>query len=333
MKPSINFGGTTTSNRPSTSQINRFSVLSELNDMETNEESQLASEDNEPKPPPLIADKAIPLNEIQHILGKTVNINAIQLGQKSSHPRLKNISMDPQNIIDDLKSYNLSPTNVIEVPTKFSSAHDAVYKVQFLRKQFSPNHLKEVDLIRDVYVTWKKQRPKKGDRPTQCWNCLMFGHGGEHCFRQPACMICANNHHTEKCPIKINDKKPAVFSCFNCKNFGKERTDHSANVINCPMRAQYLEIRSRATNKNQERNVVNHSTVNIVRESSNHTRAYQQAHHTRDIPQAGPSNSNNSNNELFDIFTNAIDELSQCKTKSEQMHVIMSLLKHAYGFK
>ena len=28
------------------------------------------------------------------------------------------------------------------------------------------------------------------------------GHGGEYCNRFPACMICANQHHTNDCPLR-----------------------------------------------------------------------------------------------------------------------------------
>ena len=65
---------------------------------------------------------------------------------------------------------------------------------------------------------------------------LELSHGGEHCNRLPACMIRVNRHHTEDCPLRNKDKILAVFSCFNCKKHGIERTDHSANDV------KYLSI-------------------------------------------------------------------------------------------
>ena len=46
-----------------------------------------------------------------------------------------------EDIITGLKSYNLIPSAVIEIKTKFSSNNNAVYKVQFTRKTFNPNAL------------------------------------------------------------------------------------------------------------------------------------------------------------------------------------------------
>lgn len=383
-KPSLVFGGTISSNRPTTSNKNRFSSLSDLNDMDIADEAKTDLESRDPKPPPLVADIAVPFTEIQHILGQDCTYKRTSIGTKifpstfdkyefckkalieskidfhSYNQKANRLfttflhglpRMNPDEIIEDLKSYNLTPSNVTEVITKFSSRNDAVYKVQFVRKNFSPVHLKEVKVIKNVIVSWKKQKPRNSDRPTQCWRCLMFGHGGEHCFRTPACMICANNHHTDKCPFKINDKKPAAFSCFNCKKFGKERTDHSANDISCPLRAHYLEIRANATSKKPKRVAIHRSSANQVREDhQNPTRRNINTNFGHDhrsyaaqlINNSSNNNSNCNNNinnslfnidELFNIFTTALDELSQCTTKSQQMYVIMSLIKHAYEFK
>ena len=87
-------------------------------------------------------------------------------------------------------------------------------------------------IIGNVIITWKKYKPKNGDKPTQCWNCPMYEHGGVQCHMSSACMICAESHHANACPFNVSEKRPAVFICFNCKKHGKDKTDHAANDVN-----------------------------------------------------------------------------------------------------
>ncbi|XP_046805480.1 uncharacterized protein LOC124419548 [Lucilia cuprina] len=247
------------------------------------------------------------------------------------------------DIMAELKSYNLIPSSVTEVNTKFSSSNNAVYKVQFTRKTFNPESLKKIRTISNVIISWKKYKPKN-DKPTQCWNCLMYGHGGEHCFRLPACMICANDHHTKDCPYNSNDKSPAAFSCFNCKKYGKERIDHSANVINCPLRSLYLETRARATSKSFQRNnrrnqsdtfhYNNADFPNIVSNTVNNNKNNNVFHNKPTY--ANQLKSNNdifSIDELFDIFSKTMEDLSRCTSKVQQIQVVMSMVKYAYGLR
>ena len=113
----------------------------------------------------------------------------------------------PKISIEDMEAYNLTPSAITEINTRFSSVNNAVYKVQFTRKNFNPKSLHNVTAICNVI--------EKRDNPTQYWNCLIFG--DEHCNRITACMICANRHRTEDYPLRNKEKIPAVFSCFNCK--------------------------------------------------------------------------------------------------------------------
>lgn len=251
--------------------------------------------------------------------------------------------MDTADIINDLKSYNLTPASVAEVTTKYSSVNDAVYKVQFSRKNFSPAYLQNVKTILNVMISWRKQKPKKNYQPTQCWNCLMYGHGGEHCNRLPACMLCAGKHHTNECPFNKNDKRPAVFSCFNCKKFGKERTDHSANDTSCPLREHYLSIRERATTKQTRKTTTIRKNTHTAHDlnqyptSRNITPSTHRQNEDRLSYAAQVKNNNNNDlfsiDQVFDIFASALDELSKCTTKVQQMYVVMSLVKHAYDIK
>lgn len=371
LKPSLIFGGNMSNDRPTTSRGNRYSLLANQDNMDFTNESNVEEDERQPKPPPIVTDTSIPLREIQLLLGQDCIYKRTSIGTKifpqnfekynfctsalkenkiefhsyrSKENRLFTVflyglpKINIKDITDDLASYNLSPTSVTEVNTKYSTTNDAVYKVQFLRKNFNPSYLHSVKTIQNVIVSWKKSKPRNNNKPTQCWNCLMYGHGGENCNRRPACMICANQHHTNDCPFNKNDKRPAVFSCFNCKKFGKERTDHSANDVNCPL---YLEVREKATNKQTRKVAARRRNSNVVNEYSQSTNRdisnnfYHQSENRRSYADQVRSNHSDlfSIDELFSIFTSALDELSKCTSKVQQMYVVMSMVKHAYDIK
>lgn len=357
------------------SRYNRFSSLSSLEDMDDTPQTNINQVVRPYKPPPIVSDINISLREIQHILGNDCVYKRTSIGTKifpqtqekyafciealkenkiefhsfnSKENRLYTTflyglpRLDPKDIVAELTNYNLSPTSISEVKTRYSSANDAVYKVQFVRKTFNPSSLHNVKTISNVIITWKKSKQKRSDKPTQCWKCLMYGHGGEHCNRQPACMTCAKPHFTNDCPLTKDNKRPAAFSCFNCKKHGKERSDHSANDVKCPLRALYLEIRTNATNRQSKRvnktHLRSHSS-NVPLNAQPNENSSSNAGNSRNNGRSYAGVSREVNNDLFNIdqlfniFTSALDELSRCTTKVQQIQVVMSLLKYAHDIK
>lgn len=355
---------------PSTSR-NRFGLLDQMNDMDMTTESNI-TEVKQHKPPPIVVEINTPFVEVQNLLGNDCIYKRTSIGTKVFPPdnekfefckqtlKKKNIEfhsfnskenrlyttflyglprINSDDIIKELKSYNLIPSSVVELNTKFSSNNNAVYKVQFTRKTFNPTSLKNIRTISNVIISWKKHKPKNSENPTQCWNCLMYGHGGEHCNRRAACMICADQHHTNECPFNMNDKRPAVFSCFNCKKQGKERYDHSANDIKCPLRTLYLETRARATSKNSQRNIrTQHSNTYQFNNSDfptvNNNNVINNKRSNNNVSYANQLKSNNdlfSIDELFDIFTTAMEDLQRCTSKVQQIKVVMGMVKYAHG--
>lgn len=374
MKKQLVTTGNVNFNMPSSSR-NSFSILAEMNDMDTNPETNI-TEVKQHKPPPIVVDSNIPFVDIRRLLGQDCIYKRTSIGTKVFPPNneksdlCKKLLIDGKiefhsfnskenrlyttflyglpkistvDIVNELKNYNLIPSSVVEINTKFSTNNNAVYKVQFTRKSFNPSSLKNVKTITNIIITWKKHKPKNNKTPTQCWNCLMFGHGGEHCNRRPACMICANQHHTNECPFTTNDKRPAVFSCFNCKKHGKERFDHSANDVNCPLRSLYLETRERATTKNSQRfgkhqlnnnfqyNTADFPAVNNQTNNNNTNYSYRP---NMSVSYANQLKSNNdlfTVDELFNIFTAAMEDLQRCSSKVQQIKIVMSMLKYAHG--
>lgn len=172
---------------------------------------------------------------------------------------------------------------------------------------------------------------------------MLYSHGGENCHHIAACMICANNHHTSECPLSKTEKRPAVFTCFNCKKEGKERTDHSANDVNCPLRVTYLEKRARpSTNmykkSNNQRSTSNH--VLLPNPSANahfiNQQTTAQSNYVNGNSYASCVRENNdlfSIDELFNIFMSTLSDLQKCSTKIQQIQVVMSMVKYAHGLR
>lgn len=363
------------SDQPSCSNFNRYSALSDMDDFSDFSESNINLNSSKvfAKPPPIVADVNVSMKEIQLLTGDGCTYKRTSIGTKifpqtqekydfcikvlkegliefhtfnSKSNKLYTTflyglpRLNVDEIIKDLIAYNLPPASVTEVQTRFSSADNAVYKVQFNRKSFNPNNLKNIKLICKIHATWKKYKPKQSERPTICWNCQMHGHGGDHCNRKSNCMTCAKAHRTDECPLTKDNKRPHVFSCFNCIKAGQPRSDHAANDVNCPMRQKYIEIRQKVTANQRNRHTV-------VRPRQARTSAnINNTHHV------SPLLANNNNNsttyasavrnecpnlfnidELFNIFSSSLDDLCRCTSKVQQIQIVMSLLRYAYDLK
>lgn len=150
-------------------------------------------------------------------------------------------------------------------------------------------------------------------------------------------MSCAKSHLTTECPYTKDKKQPAVFTCFNCKQAGEQRTDHAANDVRCPLRQKYLEIRQRATSAQTKRATIVRPRRRSVHEHSSYPHHNAPNQQTNNQTYAGAVTNEGSNifniDELFNIFATALDDLSRCTSKVQQIQVVMSLIKYAYDFK
>lgn len=237
-----------------------------------------------------------------------------------------------EDISSDLQSCNLNPTEVKEIKTKYSNEDNAVYSVVFKKSSVTLRELKKIKFICRTKVQWKQYRRSNREHPTLCWKCLMYGHGGQNCFRSQACMICARTDHISKdCPY---DEEAAAVKCFNCiKN--KKPAAHRANDPKCPSRTEYLAIRANAQSRNSKlkqpqfsleddfhfyplpgRNSTEEHTDTVTRKPT-YSKILSSSEDLFTIE------------ELFDIFQNAVQQLNKCNSKREQIGVIVSLLKYA----
>lgn len=288
--------------RPSTS--NQFECLSDMeeDDVNTNNDYSevLTKIPKVPKVPPIIIthsqfDGAI----LKSLNLPDINLKFISLGIKVSfkesssfekcieYLKINNIEFYthrvkdnifkvilsglPKTNTDDIKmelnsKYNLNVLNVRELETSYYNKHSRLYLLNLDKGDITLKELNQIKVINHTIVKWLRFSPKhKG--PTQCHNCLLFGHGAENCHRGVTCMLCASSQHaTANCSLNNDpDNKVIRYKCANCLSKNRP-SNHRANDPNCPSKAEYQNIRNdlRIRNsKNSYRSNQFQSTQNI----------------------------------------------------------------------
>lgn len=91
---------------------------------------------------------------------------------------------------------------------------------------------KQCHEINSLLVRWKTKLKSKS-RPTQCYNCQLYGHAASSCNRPYRCVKCLDHHLPGKCK---RTSRVGNASCVNCKG------DHSANSVVCPHYVKYREV-------------------------------------------------------------------------------------------
>lgn len=247
-------------------------------------------------------------------------------------------------IIEEMSHFNITPSSVTELTAKNVNPDRCLYLVQFDNKDVSMNQLRNVRAIDHVVVNWKPYKPRnKG--PTQCNKCAMLGHGAQNCHRSMACLICASTAHVaDDCNFDESKKESFVFRCYNCVVNKLPNANHRANDPRCPCRSNYLEIRNKLNHKNAVRNdranrISKDFNVNQADFPNLNNNAGQSAYNP--TKKAGPTYAEQtkrqidrddlySMDELFEILQSAIEDLSLCKSKGEQVRVLFKILTNAY---
>lgn len=96
--------------------------------------------------------------------------------------------------------------------------------------------------------------------PTQCYRCMLYGHGISQCMRYEVCSLCSGKHLTNTCTVIIKTTANAVYKCFNCVSANLPEQNHKATDPNCPYRAKYEQTVKNARDKNKQPNVCTNTT-------------------------------------------------------------------------
>ena len=183
-------------------------------------------------------------------------------------------------------------------------------------------------MISEQIAKWDYQKRLK-NKPVQCANCQMFGHGERGCSIRTICSNCDSKHKTIDCSAAERIRRA---------NFNG---NHTSSDVSCPNRSQYLEMRSMLRTKQQpERRSQNRFTYTsshfpLISERRNiQNTTAPTADCFGNYANAGKqSNSNLFTQEEFTQPTcEHISKLKGCSSKEEQFNVITHLAgKYLYS--
>ncbi|KAG5670078.1 hypothetical protein PVAND_000363 [Polypedilum vanderplanki] len=101
-----------------------------------------------------------------------------------------------------LESAKLNPVTIKDLNIKKKNYDEHLfYLVSFYKKEnITLIDLQDVKAINHIRISWQNFRhTRKG--PTQCMNCLRFGHGTANCHLISRCIRCAGDHKSKECPL------------------------------------------------------------------------------------------------------------------------------------
>jgi hypothetical protein len=268
-------------------------------------------------------------------------------------------AFDCEEVQEFLQEVNVFPKEVKRMKTKTESNDSAIYLVSFASGTTNITELKKVRFVNYIKVTWSHYI-RRGNI-TQCRRCQQFSHGTRNCNIQPKCVKCGEGHLSEQCPndeiIKADQR---ALKCANC---GEK---HAANFSECSVRLNYIQYREQLVEKERARKFLNgggiHSPagpfINKYRgsykpapppshnawssngqnlaakmENNNNTNSRLNSYTTNNT-----NNNNNNSNlyspmEIMKITNDIFSKLSSCKSKADQINVIIGIVsKYVYNF-
>jgi hypothetical protein len=151
----------------------------------------------------------------------------------------------------ELEDNNLQPTSIKLMTSKRKRFdNECLFLLSFKKDEMNINELRKTHALFRIIVRWEKYRNKR-EGPVQCRQCQMFGHSSMNCHMVPKCIKCGENHQSKNCIYNVMtspDQKPKIpedkVKCSNCGG------PHTANHIECPERARYLELMHKIRGKN-----------------------------------------------------------------------------------
>jgi hypothetical protein len=257
-------------------------------------------------------------------------------------------------LTSELVKHKVSPVQIKELSVKNRRDDDhRVYLISFLKKERKTlADMNEIRTIGFVRVRWEHYRNTKLG-PTQCKNCMRFGHGTTHCSLKPRCIRCAGEHKSQECPLLIRDAEGTLtstkieWSKLKCALCGQ---NHTANFNGCTKRAEYTAQnpvwKKKTAPKTRQRVEFQHAPqldhFNFPRLQPGHTGHTAWAQQATQGPSSSKPNPTQrqsyvepqmqsdedslySSQELAEIFSSMVHELSKAKSKQQQVQIMLTL--------
>lgn len=259
-------------------------------------------------------------------------------------------SMANDEIRAELKKVGLFPSNIFELGLKNKKwDKDALYLLHFPKDDnITIDVLNKIRAVYHTIITWKHYKNSKSG-PTQCRNCLSYGHGSAFCHMPTNCMFCAERHLSNACPNKDNTNFNN--KCFNCGG------NHKSNDAACTARTTYMNIRSNINNRNKSNNSraqqkpLNRDATQQQRQQTKMSEgrtetasrpvtenlSYANACKSNSFEHGSNDNSNTNKNNLFSskellsIFSEITTRMANCNSKEDQLNLLFDIAsKYVY---
>ncbi|KAG5673198.1 hypothetical protein PVAND_003265 [Polypedilum vanderplanki] len=253
--------------------------------------------------------------------------------------------IDTNEIRNKLKEHDLQPTKIVEMTIRNKKNNDhCLYMIAFLKKdRVTLSDLNNVRVISYIRVNWDHYRNTRNG-PTQCTNCLRFGHGANNCAMETRCLRCGENHKSKECPhiVNMNDDRPKIpiekLCCALCKG------NHTASYQKCPKRIEIINNRKKNNVNKPKQNGIksfqhapqldnfNFPQLNNVNKNVNNKQAWINFNESN--ASSTPSDLNETviekqqllnSEELFEIFLEMTNSLSSAKTRLEQIQMLSKI--------
>lgn len=224
--------------------------------------------------------------------------------------------LDPTKVKLELINLGLNCLDVKSIYSKTENNREIILYIVYLKKGSTSlmelsNNFKSINYIR-VKWSYKSKLPNK---ITQCYNCQMFGHGSNICNIKTFCAKCAGSHATSTCTS-------TTLKCSNCNG------DHKSTDNICPSRCSYVGLKERLYKPTTSRNIHNrtiNSRNNQSYDLSTPNNTYANVVRSTYTSQNNPSNDIFTLEELKALTFELIENLKNCKTKTDQFNVITNI--------
>lgn len=244
--------------------------------------------------------------------------------------------MEVNDVKASLIEQNIKPFDIKMIPIKNKKFEDQqIYLIYFLKSdKMKLSTLKEIKVINYMRVNFDFYRHKR-QGPTQCARCQSFGHGTQHCRKDPKCVRCAGDHKSAECNLisATNHKIPQdSIKCSNCNQ------NHTANFSKCEARLKFMQRKNRQSPPTQVSNRQHTSSterhqfrpapqLNDLNYPSLPKQNQIPPNRTQQLPpvneQEGPLF---SYEQMLPILNEMMTEMSKVKTRKEQVFMMMNLV-------
>lgn len=246
--------------------------------------------------------------------------------------------MDNNEILAELKSHRVTPCDIKKIQIK-NRRYDSqcIYLLYFKKTEgIKISELREIKSISHMIVKFDYYHRNKNG-PTQCSNCLKFGHGAVNCYLDSKCIRCGEIHKSKDCKHLQDQTGKIPEKSIKCANCGE---NHTANYHKCKSRMEHINSQRRHLKISTPRisafkpapELNNSNFPNIKTYNNKNHRAWNKiSTHGNNIPSQNHNDLLNGE-ELMEAFEELWVQLKGAQTIQQQIRAVAQVtIKYCYG--